>query len=437
MWTQVTVCLSLALQIVAIVSEDFCGVSGQDSIIQAFVATFDASTGILFSIAAFQFFFEREPWEALKMPRWRLLHSKLEDTHKQIRISFRESPWHLTRKADRIGRLYRPSTVSLSLFHLTAHFVFNLQLTNHWHQATELAKTGKSWTELPFANNLSMFIVPFLKEDMLPESAMPQQLVLNRDVLWLAAASSLSRLTSFVTASALFLLLRIIVHAIRSSNRSLSVVISLFEILRAFTVTAQEISIFTYSCAYKGIRTWAWPAESPDPDFRIQPWTKQQRIEFENLVWQQLHLFNPTRGLFWLLTRFKEEGAPRIFSAWATPLEKDFKEEFSWEMLLEVHDSNLQAGSETLVRKVHLKNVPMEVFRARNLHLYAQPRERYLGLLYICSSVCNIFLPAMFLAFHPHEPVKVYYMLEQVCAKVLRYYDPVDLSVNVLLKPVL
>ena len=106
MWTQVTAVFNIAFQLITIASEDFGGLSGQDSIIQAFVATFDASTGLLFTLAACHFVFDRTPVELFNLPRWRLLHSRPGDTHEQIKINFRPSPWHLTQKVDRVGRLY-------------------------------------------------------------------------------------------------------------------------------------------------------------------------------------------------------------------------------------------------------------------------------------------------------------------------------------------
>src|ERR1700753_721531 len=91
MWPQVIALISIASQLATVASEDFGGLSGHDSILQAFVSTFDASTGLLFALAASHFLFKGTPIELFDLPRWRLLHSEPRDTHYQIKISYRPS----------------------------------------------------------------------------------------------------------------------------------------------------------------------------------------------------------------------------------------------------------------------------------------------------------------------------------------------------------
>ena len=306
---------------------------------------------------------------------------------------------------------------------------------------------NKTWVTIKFANNLSIFVVPFLKQEAPVDESQGQQIVLDELALWHAAANSLIRLLCLITAAVSFFLMRIVLYTVYTSNWKISLVIALLELLRTFTAIAQEISIFTYSCAYKGIRTWAWPAKPAIPkdspvaasEIEIDSWTREQQIRFERLVWQRMSLVNPARGLFWTMTSFrrsKADGTPSVFNTWATPPSEVFINESSSELLLKVFEPNLQVGEEKLIHTVHFKNVPYEIIRSLGQHLYAEPVELRLGVIYLISSVANIVLPALFLAFHPNELARVYYSLEQMAAMALRYYDPKDLSINTKLQAI-
>lgn len=97
--------ISVAVQLASVTSDDMGGVSGQDSIIQAFVSTFDVSTGILFLFYHWNFLWSPDPGERTALRRWRFLHSHFEHHSEQIKISLRLSPLDFNSKVDRIGTL--------------------------------------------------------------------------------------------------------------------------------------------------------------------------------------------------------------------------------------------------------------------------------------------------------------------------------------------
>ena len=63
---------------------------------------------------------------------------------------------------------------------------------------------NKTWVTIKFANNLSIFVVPFLKQEAPVDESQGQQIVLDELALWHAAANSLIRLLCLITAAVSF-----------------------------------------------------------------------------------------------------------------------------------------------------------------------------------------------------------------------------------------
>jgi hypothetical protein len=109
----------------SVTSDDLGGISGQDSIIQAFVSTFDVSTGLLFIFYHWNFLWSPAPGEVTALRRWRFLHSHIQDHSEQIKISLRLSPWDFNSKVDRVGTLKYRKVCNRPIFcHSCASWTF-------------------------------------------------------------------------------------------------------------------------------------------------------------------------------------------------------------------------------------------------------------------------------------------------------------------------
>lgn len=279
---------------------------------------------------------------------------------------------------------------------------------------------------------------------------------LSHDVVCKAAALSVIRLLYVFFWSTLIFFLRILLLFLHTPNWKASIAIAIIEFFRLVTAIAQELSVFTYSCAYKGVRTWAWdaskagyevfPRPPPEiwPDFADWPpppasrWIEDQREDFEKELWQALSWYDPVRGFFFTACRFWTFcSGTSIFHDFGGPKPEEYTNDSAFELLLSVFDPKNRESQEGLVSQVHFKNVPASTFSCLNLHLVGRGALQYLGLLYLISSSLNIFLPFLFLTMHPSSVARVYYVVEQaVVTRILRYYDIPDFSINTKLKSV-
>jgi hypothetical protein len=109
-------------QIVVASSDSFGGVSGQESIMRACVASLDASTGLLYFGGLLNFITEPNEDSAIRISRWSLLHSDKWSQSKSLKISVRTSWLNAFEKPTRTARVRwkRPvSEVSMILFSMT------------------------------------------------------------------------------------------------------------------------------------------------------------------------------------------------------------------------------------------------------------------------------------------------------------------------------
>jgi hypothetical protein len=264
-----------------------------------------------------------------------------------------------------------------------------------------------------------------------------------------AAAQSIARLAIYLSLSFAFFLLRITVAIIYSPSFRIRYVICIAEFIRLFILINHELSVLTYSLYYKGVWTWAtflYESDTPEGklclDRKRKPWSIREEKAFEVAIWKELKWWNPARILFWTACRcwppiFKRWN--RIFQNWSIPDRREFSnEEDLYELRFEVSDPRgLQQPSPQSLLKVDFKNVPAQYLAILRGYLSAEPEYRVFGILALLSSALHLGLPFVFLAYHPNNLVRVYYVIEQAVAKLLRYYDPHDFSINTKLQTVI
>lgn len=264
-----------------------------------------------------------------------------------------------------------------------------------------------------------------------------------------AAAQSVARLAIFLSLSFTFFFLRITIAILYSPSFRVRCVICITEFLRLFIAINHELSVVTYSLYYKGVWTWAtflYESDIPEAELCIdrkrKPWSLREEKVFEAAVWKELKWWNPARIIFWTACRgwppvFKRW--TRIFERWSIPDRREFSnEEGLYELRFEVcNPHGLQQPSPQRLYKVDFKNVPAQYLSLLGGYLGAVPEYRVFGILALLSSVLHLGLPFIFLAYHPNNLAKVCYVIEQAVAKLLRYYDPHDFSINTKLETVI
>lgn len=280
-------------------------------------------------------------------------------------------------------------------------------------------------------------------------NAQDVEVFFSHETVMKAAAQSIARLAIYLSLSFNFFILRITIAIFCSPSFRIRYAICITEFLRLVIAINHELSVLTYSLFYKGVWTWAtflYASDRPEGEFCVdpkrKPWSIREQNTFEAAVWKELRWWNPARIVFWIACRcwppvFKRWN--RTFQSWSIPDRKEFNDvEGLYELRFEVSDPRgLQQPSPQNLYKVDFRNVPAQYLALLGGYLSAGVEYRLFGTLALLCSALHLGLPFVFLAYHPNNFARVYYVMEQAVAKLLRYYDPHDFSINTKLQTVI
>ena len=117
--------------------------------------------------------------------------------------------------------------------------------------------------------NLNLFIVPYMcrRDHETRRSPTRGEITLSVEAVDAAAAESIANLLEVASWSFLFLCIHVIICSIFISCSWQRTIIIISKVGRFGAILAQQFSVMTCSCHYKGVSTWVVPRElhSGDP----------------------------------------------------------------------------------------------------------------------------------------------------------------------------
>ncbi|KAL4820345.1 hypothetical protein BDW67DRAFT_172590 [Aspergillus spinulosporus] len=385
--------ITIALQILTAATDSFCGLSGQDSVVRAILAPLDAASGLLIFLALLHYFgFIRDGF-ILNLPRWSLLHAT----------------------ADR--QIEKPTRIAI------------LQWTGG---STEDAS---DYDVIP---NTSLFMVPYMRARVLPQQPaanLPRtQVAMSRIGVENAAAQSFVRFLTVVTWSTILYFAHNAVLWFYVGRWWVYIPLTFAGFGRLLITMFQASSIFTYSCYYKGVYTWAYPG----PRFDAWAWDDARQQAFSELVWTHLHFNYPTKAFYYLLRLLWPPAIFRLvpshisgasmYSMFQSPSADEFAHA---QGRLEIRIAERTSSTVRNLYEVHFLNVSEEIRYGLQFPLVPSRMEMWLfGGSTAIPAIIDIIEPVIAGVINADPVPKALYLLEQVVVAAFRYYDFSDQSIN-------
>jgi hypothetical protein len=389
--------VTLTAQLLPIMNESFGGVSGQDSIWRAVAAQMDQSLGGLYLAGIYSIVI---PSSSISVRRAGLLHTPQQTSVESIEVALRSKWLNLASQERRRGQLFMWPT--------TSHNV------------------------LDFSPNFSMFIIPY----MLDCSPSPVRSVrLTRASLHTTAAHSVARFGIFLASIAIVFAIRASIILLYMEDGVQKYLMLGSEIGRYFMVILQESSIFTYSCGYKCVGSWASPVI-------YSKWDIQEEERFRSDVVRSMGYAYHAYAMFWLIELmwkgmgllfpwWKKRIGPRIFSKFSSPSDSEFQDEEMVTIRLRVEEQ-LEFSANWDQKFVVDFEMPKAFEVARREILIGETWFRW-GAICLCGgfAICGVAGPIKFFGDgQPTTGAKIAFALMQLVPWALFYKDIPNQSIN-------
>ncbi|KAL4938229.1 hypothetical protein BDV06DRAFT_232030 [Aspergillus oleicola] len=400
--------ISIGLQILTAATDTFCGLSGQDSIVRAVFAPLDSTSALLISLALLHYFGFIHDGFVLSLPRWNLLHTT-EGVQRAPSVEFAiRTDWRQVEKPTRIAHI-------------------------RWREAPN--QNAADYEVIP---NTSLFMVPYMRARVHPQqpaaNLLQYQVTMSQVSVDNAAAQSFSRFLILVTWSTIMTIAHNVVLWFYVPRWWLYLSLAFAGFGRLLITIFQESSIFTYSCYYKGVYTWAYPG----PRFSAWAWDDARQQAFSTLVWTHLGWNYPAKifcflleliwapAISWLVPS-QERNAP-MYSNFQSPSVDEFA---NAQGRLEVRVAERTSSIVRDLYDIQFLNVPEAIKLGLQRPLVPSDIEIWLfGGSTAIPTFIGIFEPFIVGVLNADPVPKALYLLEQAVVAVLRYYDFSDRSIN-------
>lgn len=202
----------------------------------------------------------------------------------------------------------------------------------------------------------------------------------------------------------------------------------------------QASSVFTYSCHYKGVCTWASPYRS-SKSLKPWAWDDARQQAFSQSVRTNLGWNYPAKIFCYILEFLwprlissvvpAQQRGTSMYSVFGSPVDV----EFATGGCLELRISERTTSTVRDLYDIRFLNVPQSIKHFLRNPLVPSPAERLVfGGLTIVPIFVAIVEPVLVGVIHAHQVPKALYLLEQVIVAVIRYYDFSDSSINTKLR---
>jgi hypothetical protein len=284
-----------------------------------------------------------------------------------------------------------------------------------------------------------MFIIPYILDHPDPqpdiENRSARTVPLTRSVLRKTAARSVARFAicwvNVTLSSALCIAIQFVFLR--------RYVLWIGAIGRWAMVMGQVSSVFTYSCAYKCVSTWASPLRFGKGD--EDKFNPLEREELRREVYQFIGHAYHVRVLFWivelawrllgLLHCFRRHFGRTIFASFRSPHDDEFSDEKIWTVRLLVEKPIGISSSWEVIDTIDFK-VPDAFVKYRDHRLRGDTLHvRGLACLLVIPVLFDILAPSELLR-HGQLPtgVKIVLLIMQIATWMVQYKDMPNKSVN-------
>ncbi|KAL4911203.1 hypothetical protein BDW74DRAFT_172669 [Aspergillus multicolor] len=400
--------ITIGSQILTATTDTFCGLSGQDSIARAVLAPLDSTSGLLIFLALLHYFDFIRDGLVLNLPRWNLLHTTA-GMQRAPNVEFAiRTDWRQIEKPTRIAHI-------------------------RWREAT-----NQNAIDFEVIPNTSLFMVPYMRARVHPQqhgANLPQyQVTMSRVSVENAAAQSFSRFLTVVTWSAIISIAHNVILWFYVPSWWLYLALAFAGFGRFLITIFQQSSIFTYSCHYKGVYTWACPGTR----FNTWVWDNARQQAFSASVWTHLGWNYPAKAFYLLLELLwaraiswivpSQKRNEPIYSNFQTPSADEFA---NAQGRLEVRIAERTTTTVRDLYDIHFLNVPESVKLSLQRPLIPSDFEmRLFGGSTAIPTFFGIFEPVVVGVLNAEPVPKALYLIEQLVVALFRYYDFSDRSVN-------
>ncbi|KAL3477516.1 hypothetical protein BJX99DRAFT_257333 [Aspergillus californicus] len=406
---------TLAFQILVTATDSFCGLSGQDSIARAILAPLDSASGLLLLLALLHYFEIIRNSSFFYLPRWSLLHTpNMMQAVPNLEFPIR-TDWRQIEKPTRIAQI-------------------------RWRRTP-----NEEPTDLEVIPNTSLFIVPCMRAWVSPRACpanIPQhEVVMSRASAGEAAARSFARFLTVVTWSSIMFALHNVVLRFYIDNWIIHFALAFAGLGRLLLTIFQASSIFTYSCHYKGVCTWASPPVFRSDRFQAWEWDQARQDAFAASVRTSLYCWDyPTIafhclvGFVWspVISYIIPGHLPPMYSMFRSPPQ----EEFATGGRLEVRISERTSSSVREVFNIRFVDVPEAIALLLRGPLIPSYEEKILfGGLTALPALVGIAELVVVGVMEASATPKALYLLEQAVVALFRYYDFCSSSINTEIGP--
>jgi hypothetical protein len=295
--------------------------------------------------------------------------------------------------------------------------------------------------------NTSLFIVPCMRAWVSPQASaanLPQyEVVLSRANTGEAAARSFARFLTIVTWSSIMFAIHNVVLRFYINNWKIHFALAFAGLGRLLLTIFQASSIFTYSCHYKGVCTWASPPFFRSDQFQAWTWDQARQDTFAALVRTSLYRWDYPTIAFHHLVEFLWSpvishivpchlpGAA-MYSMFRSPPQ----EEFMMGGHLEVRISERTSSSVRDVFNIRFINVPEAItLLLRGPLIPSYDQKILFGGVTSLPALVGIAEPVIIGVVEASAVPKALYLLEQLVVALFRYYDFCDSSINTEIGP--
>lgn len=260
--------------------------------------------------------------------------------------------------------------------------------------------------------------------------------LLTREGQRRTAALAVARFAVVIATSTLICIVRLVILYLFMEKGLKRHILWISELGRLAMILSQESSVLTYSCAYKGVTTWASPVQFG------KIWDGGEQAVFRREVVQFMGRAHHARLVFWVAEQFfklmgflfsswRVEFGPSIFSSFNSLDEESFSSESMQTVWLCVSEKEQMSANWVMLYKVEFK-LPDAIIKRLHRNLTADRRGRIaVALLLIFPALCGIVGPFMLIGNGGVANVAiVIFDLMQVAAGMVRYIDCPNRSIN-------